>query len=144
MFLNKRKVILLISISSLIFLLIFNQLESQELRVIDGDTVAFRSDFLPAPLKPELSIRIYGVDTPEKGYRAECESEAKQGKKASDFTKALVKNAKSTKIVIMKWDKYGGRILGDVILDGKSLTKQLLEKGFARKYCGGQKESWCK
>jgi len=113
-------------------------------RVIDGDTVAFRSDFLPAPLKPELSIRIYGVDTPEKGYRAECESEAKQGKKASDFTKALVKNAKSTKIVIMKWDKYGGRILGDVILDGKSLTKQLLEKGYARKYCGGQKESWCK
>ena len=38
-------------------------------RVIDGDTVAFRADFLPAPLKQELSIRVYGVDTPEKSLR---------------------------------------------------------------------------
>ena len=35
-------------------------------RVIDGDTVAFQADFLPAPLKKELSIRVFGVDTPEK------------------------------------------------------------------------------
>jgi endonuclease YncB( thermonuclease family) len=28
--------------------------------------------FLPAPLKPELAVRIYGVDTPEKGHRAQC------------------------------------------------------------------------
>ena len=33
-------------------------------RVIDGDTVAFQADFLPAPLKKELSIRVYGVDPP--------------------------------------------------------------------------------
>jgi len=45
-------------------------------RVIDGDTVAFQADFLPAPLKKELSIRVYGVDTPEKGFRAQCPSEA--------------------------------------------------------------------
>jgi hypothetical protein len=44
-------------------------------RVIDGDTVAFQAPFLPAPLKPELSIRVFGVDTPEKGHRAQCESE---------------------------------------------------------------------
>ena len=25
-------------------------------RLIDGDTVAFRADFLPAPLKPELLV----------------------------------------------------------------------------------------
>ena len=89
-------------------------------RVIDGDTVAFQANFLPAPLKQELSIRVYGVDTPEKGHRAECPSEAKKGQEASAFTKALVKNATTTKVVIMKWDKYGGRVIGDVILDGKS------------------------
>ena len=33
-------------------------------RIIDGDTVAFEANFLPAPLKPELSIRVLGVDTP--------------------------------------------------------------------------------
>ena len=113
-------------------------------RVIDGDTVAFEANFLPAPLKQELSIRVYGVDTPEKGHRAECESEAKRGKEASVFTKNLVKNATTTKVVIMEWDKYGGRVIGDVILDGKSLTKQLLEKGYAREYYGKKKESWCK
>ena len=43
-------------------------------RVIDGDTVAFQADFLPAPLKKELSIRVFGVDTPEKGFRAQCPS----------------------------------------------------------------------
>ena len=47
-------------------------------RVIDGDTVAFQADFLPAPLKKELSIRVFGVDTPEKGFRAQCPSEAQR------------------------------------------------------------------
>ena len=113
-------------------------------RVIDGDTVAFQADFLPAPLKPELSIRVYGVDTPEKGHRAKCPSEAKKGQAASDFTKTLVRNATTTKIVIMKWDKYGSRVIGDVILDGKSLAKQLLKNGYAREYYGKKKRvSWC-
>ena len=61
-------------------------------RVIDGDTVAFQADFLPAPLKKELSIRVYGVDTPEKGFRAQCPSEAQRGEAASAFTKQLIAN----------------------------------------------------
>jgi len=40
--------------------------------------VAFQADFLPAPLKKELSIRVFGVDTPEKGFRAQCPSEAQR------------------------------------------------------------------
>ena len=39
-------------------------------RVIDGDTVAFQANWLPDPLKKELSIRVFGVDTPQKGFRA--------------------------------------------------------------------------
>ncbi len=35
-------------------------------RVIDGDTVAIEAPWLPDPLKKELSIRVFGVDTPEK------------------------------------------------------------------------------
>jgi endonuclease YncB( thermonuclease family) len=34
-------------------------------RVIDGDTVGIAATWLPAPLKPVLSVRVYGVDTPE-------------------------------------------------------------------------------
>lgn len=112
-------------------------------RVIDGDTVAFVADFLPDPLKKELSIRVYGVDTPEKGHRAKCGTESDSGLAASEFTKSKVAAAKRTQMRLMSWDKYGGRVLGDVILDGHSLRLMLIEEGYAREYFGEAKESWC-
>lgn len=113
------------------------------LRVIDGDTIAFKADFLPAPLKKELSIRVFGVDTPEKGFRAKCPSEDQRGQAATAFTKELVTVAKKRQIVLYDWDKYGGRVLGDIILDGYSLRTLLISKGFAREYYGEAKQSWC-
>ena len=112
-------------------------------RVIDGDTVAFQADFLPAPLKKELSIRVYGVDTPEKGFRAACPSEAQRGEAASAFTKHAVESAQKRQVVLMDWDKYGGRVLGDVLLNGQSLRVMLIQNGFAREYYGEAKTSWC-
>jgi endonuclease YncB( thermonuclease family) len=112
-------------------------------RVIDGDTVAFQAQFLPAPLKPELSIRVFGVDTPEKGHRAQCPSEDQRGQAATAFTKQQIANAQKKQIILMDWDKYGGRVLGDVILDGKSLRGMLIQQGFAREYYGEAKTSWC-
>lgn len=112
-------------------------------RVIDGDTVAFSAPFLPDPLKKELSIRVFGVDTPEKGFRAQCEKEAALGDAASKFTKDLVASSSTKQVVIMSWDKYGGRVLGDVILDGQSLRNLLISKGYAREYYGEAKQSWC-
>ena len=112
-------------------------------RVIDGDTVAFQADFLPAPLKKELSIRVYGVDTPEKGFRAQCPSEAQRGEAATAFTKQAIATSQKRQIVLMDWDKYGGRVLGDIILDGRSLRQGLIANGFAREYYGEAKTSWC-
>jgi micrococcal nuclease len=112
-------------------------------RVIDGDTVAFQADFLPAPLKKELSIRVFGVDTPEKGFRAACPSEAARGEAATAFTKQALNQASKRQIVLMDWDKYGGRVLGDVLLNGQSLRTMLIQNGFAREYYGEAKTSWC-
>ena len=112
-------------------------------RVIDGDTVAFEAAWLPDPLKKELSIRVFGVDTPEKGHRAQCPKEDVMGKKATEFTKQAVTSAKKRQVVLMDWDKYGGRVLGDVILDGKSLRQALIANGLAREYYGEAKTSWC-
>ena len=103
-------------------------------RVIDGDTVAFQA---------ELAVRVYGVDTPEKGFRAQCPSEAQRGEAASAFTKQAVAASTQRQIVLIDWDKYGGRVLGDVLLDGKSLRQMLITKGFAREYYGEAKQSWC-
>ena len=117
--------------------------EAQVLRVTDGDTIVIAAPYLPAPLKPQLAVRIYGVDTPEKGHRAQCPSEAERGAMASKFTTNLVANSVQRYVVLYGWDKFGGRVLGDIILDGQSLRAQLIANGFAREYYGEAKQSWC-
>ena len=117
--------------------------DAQIIRVTDGDTVVIAAPFLPAPLKPELAVRVYGVDTPEKGHRAQCESENVRGQAATAFTKAQINAATKRQVILMDWDKYGGRVLGDVLLDGKSLRQMLIQNGYAREYYGEAKQSWC-
>lgn len=112
-------------------------------RIIDGDTVAFRADFLPDPLKKELSLRVFGVDTPEKGHRAQCPDEDRRGQMATAYTKQLIAQATTRQIVLMSWDKYGGRVLGDVLINGQSLRQLLIQNGYAREYYGEAKISWC-
>jgi endonuclease YncB( thermonuclease family) len=112
-------------------------------RVIDGDTVAFQANWLPDPLKKELSIRVFGVDTPEKGHRAKCPTEDARGQAATAFTKDAINKSQKRQVILMNWDKYGGRVLGDVLLDGKSLRIMLITNGFAREYYGEAKTSWC-
>jgi endonuclease YncB( thermonuclease family) len=117
--------------------------DAQIVRATDGDTVVIAAPFLPAPLKPELAVRVFGVDTPEKGFRGQCESEKKRGEQASEFTKLVVKSTKKHQVILYGWDKFGGRVLGDIILDGMSLRSLLITNGFAREYYGDAKQSWC-
>lgn len=112
-------------------------------RVVDGDTVEFEAKFLPVELGTKLKLRVLGVDTPEKAPRAKCQQEAAKALLASAFTRDFVKSGKSVQITIQSWDKYGGRVLGDVIVDGKSLKDSLILLGHARAYNGGTKTSWC-
>jgi len=118
--------------------------DTQIIRVSDGDTIVIAAPYLPAPLKPQLAVRIYGVDTPEKGWRAQCPAEAAMGEKASVWTKNLVKSGKKFQVTLYKWDKFGGRVLGDILVDGKSVRQGLIAAGLAREYYGDKKESWCK
>lgn len=117
--------------------------DAQILRVSDGDTVVISAPFLPSPLKPELAVRIYGVDTPEKGHRAQCPAEDQRGQAASAFTKQAVASTQKHQVTLYSWDKFGGRVLGDIILNGTSLRSELIRNGFAREYYGDAKQSWC-
>ncbi len=121
--------------------------DAQILRVTDGDTVVIAAPFLPAPLKPELAIRMYGVDTLEKGHRAQCPSEAQRGEAASAFTKNAINSAAAGggkfQVTMYGWDKFGGRVLGDILINGQSLRAALIANGFAREYYGDAKQSWC-
>jgi endonuclease YncB( thermonuclease family) len=113
------------------------------IRVIDGDTVVIPATYLPQPLKQEISIRVFGVDTPEKGFRSKCPEEDIKGKAATEFTKTAIAKAKNIEVALHAWDKYGGRVLGDVILDRISLRDMLIKNGFAKEYYGDAKQSWC-
>ena len=121
--------------------------DAQILRITDGDTVVIAAPFLPKPLKPELAIRVYGVDTPEKGFRAQCESEKQRGEAASAFTKKAIESAAAGggkfQVTMYGWDKFGGRVLGDILVNGQSLRAALIANGFAREYYGDAKQSWC-
>ena len=112
-------------------------------RVLDGDTIEFDAPFLPVELKQVLKLRIIEVDTPEKGSLAKCQAEADKALRATNFTKRMVGAATRHEVILVGWDKYGGRVLGDLILDGKSLKRMLLESGHARPYDCGKKASWC-
>ena len=117
--------------------------DTQILRVSDGDTIVISARFLPAPLKPELAVRIYGVDTPEKGHRAQCPSEAQRGEAASAWTKQLIASGTRFQVTLYAWDKFGGRVLGDITVNGQSVRAGLIQNGLAREYYGDAKQSWC-
>jgi micrococcal nuclease len=121
--------------------------DAKILRVTDGDTVVIAAPFLPAPFKPELAIRVFGVDTPEKGFRAQCPQEAQRGEAASAFTKNAINQAAAQggkfQVTMYGWDKFGGRVLGDILINGVSLRTELIRNGFAREYYGEAKQSWC-
>jgi endonuclease YncB( thermonuclease family) len=117
--------------------------DAKIIRVSDGDTIVIAAPFLPAPLKPELAVRIFGVDTPEKGHRAQCPQENEKALVASKYTTQAIQSAKKHQVVLYGWDKFGGRVLGDILVDGQSIRQGLIANGHAREYYGDAKQSWC-
>jgi endonuclease YncB( thermonuclease family) len=117
--------------------------DAQVLRVSDGDTIVIAAPFLPQPLKPELAVRIYGVDTPEKGHRAQCPQEDQRAQLASKYTTQLIAQGGKLQVTLYAWDKFGGRVLGDIIVNGQSVRAGLIANGLAREYYGDAKQSWC-
>lgn len=115
--------------------------EWEILRVIDGDTLEIKNECFPKELK--LSVRVLGINTPEKGSRAKCDKEAKLAEKASKFTKQFIGKNKTASFRNIKWDKYGGRLLADVEINGKNLAGELIRNNYARSYDGKKKGSWC-
>ena len=114
-------------------------------RVIDGDTIEIEAPFLPKELNQKLNLRVLGIDTPEKGILAKCKLEDLKSIAAKQFVEETLSKAKDVKIHLKRWDKYGGRVLGDLEIDGKYLSKLMIETGHAVEYHGEKKSTdWCK
>jgi len=123
MFLNKKKVILVISVSSLIFFLIFNQVKSQDLKVVDGDTIHLNGE----------KIRFTGIDTPE--LKQTCLKEGVKdpcGVKAKQILIDKIGN-NNVECVNEGKDQYK-RTLAECFVNNESLSSYLVKSGYAFAY----------
>ena len=123
MFLNKRKTILLISVSSLIFFLIFNQARSQELRVVDGDTIHLNAE----------KIRFTGIDTPE--LKQTCIKEGVIDPCGVTAKEILIEKIGDNKVECISEgkDQYK-RTLAECFVNSESLSSYLVRSGYAFAY----------
>ncbi|WP_299823987.1 thermonuclease family protein [uncultured Pontibacter sp.] len=94
--------------------------------VKDGDTIVLLRN------GEEVTVRLYGVDTPEKNQA--------YGQRAKQYTSDLV-FGKQVRLIVNNKDRYG-RTVGTVILpDGKSLNEELVKNGFAWHYKAYSKDA---
>jgi len=114
---------------------------SKVISVYDGDTFRVNIDSLPPIVGKNIRIRVNGVDTPE--IRGKCLYEKNLALKARDFVRARLANAKEIKLTNLQRGKYF-RVVANVLVDGVSLERELLDNNLAYEYSGGKKLSWCK
>jgi len=120
--------------------LVFADYKAEVVRVVDGDTIKLNVHIWPG-LTQQISLRLAGVNTPEKRASAECERLA--AKKAAEFTFWFLESVESVTVTDVKLGKYAGRVLGKISVGGVDLGQALIETGHARPYEGGHRAAWC-
>lgn len=108
----------------------------------DGDTITFQIPDVHPLIGRDISVRVYGIDTPEIKGKGPCEKD--RAKEAKELVKGLLSRAKRIDLVNLQRDKYF-RILAEVKADGVSVSEKLIEAKLAYPYGGGTKEkiNWC-
>ena len=123
MYLSKKKVILVISVSVIVFFLTYTDVKSQNLKITDGDTIKINGE----------KIRFSGIDTPElkqicikEGVKNFCGKEAKQ---------ILVDKIADNKVTCLREskDQYK-RTLAECFVNEESLSSYLVRSGYAFAY----------
>ena len=112
------------------------------LLVIDGDTVEVDASSDMPPELVSIRVRLRAVDTPET-WRPKCEAERQAGEAATAFTKAAIAKAGNVIVRDPTWDKWGGRVVASLILDGQALSQTLIAAGHGRPHDGGKRKGWC-
>ena len=123
MYLNKRKSIFLISIFLLVFLLSINDIKSQELKVVDGDTIYLNGE----------KIRFTGIDTPE--LKQTCTKQGIKNYCGLSAKKILIDKIgnKTVECISEGKDQYK-RTLAECFINNESLSRHLVRSGYAFAY----------
>lgn len=117
-----------------------NTYDAKVVSVVDGDNLkVIVSIWIDNEIYP--SIRVRGIDTPEKNGK--CAREIELAEQAKALTAMMVANGR-VRLSNVGPDKYNRRYLADVTLrDGRKLSSVLISEGLARRYDGKKKSNWC-
>ena len=123
MYLSKRKVILVTSISALVFFFTYTDIKSQDIKITDGDTIRINKD----------KIRFSGIDTPE--LKQTCTKDGEKILCGLNAKKILVDKIGNKKVTCVKEgkDRYK-RILAECFVNNESLSSYLVRSGYAFAY----------
>jgi len=113
-----------------------------KVRVYDGDT--FYAEYLDIGWGASINkpkFRIARIDTPEKGWRAKTDRERELALLAKDMLKKMLEESEEVLVYSdLGRGKYG-RLLIEVVCDGKNAGDALIDAGLARRYDGGTKST---
>jgi len=112
---------------------------SRVVSVYDGDTITVDIDGYPPIIGQSISVRIFGIDTPE--IKSKNPKETALAEQVRDYVQDLLSKAKTVELRNIQKDKYF-RILAEVYVDGQSIADLLIQKGYAVPYDGGTKQGW--
>jgi endonuclease YncB( thermonuclease family) len=123
MCLNKRKNIFLISILLIIFTFVINQTKTQDIKIIDGDTIKINGE----------KIRFSGIDTPE--LKQTCIKEGVNNSCGLKAKEILIDKISDNNIICTKEgkDQYK-RTLAECFINDESLSSYLVRSGYAFAY----------
>ena len=123
MYLNKKKAILVISVSLVVFFFTYTDIKSQVIKITDGDTIKINGE----------KIRFSGIDTPElkqmcikNGVKDSC------GIKAKEILTDKISNKKVSCVRDGK-DQFN-RTLAECFVNNESLSRYLVRSGYAFAY----------
>ena len=123
MFLNKRKAIFLISVLTLIFILTINQVKSQTIKIVDGDTIHLNGE----------KIRFTGIDTPE--LKQTCFKDSVKDPCGVTAKQILIDKIGNNNVECISEgkDQYK-RTLAECFVNSRSLSSYLVRSGYAFAY----------
>ena len=123
MFLNKKKAIFLISATALIFILIINQVKSQTIKIVDGDTIHLNGE----------KIRFTGIDTPE--LKQSCLKDGVKDLCGVTAKQILIDKIGNNNVECISEgkDQYK-RTLAECFVNNESLSSYLVRSGYAFAY----------
>ena len=123
MFLNKRKIIFLISIFILTFFFTYSDVKTEIVKVIDGDTIKIDNK----------KIRFSGIDTPE--LKQICINNGIEDPCGNTAKLILIEKIGNNKVKCTNEgkDQYN-RILAECFINGESLSVFLVRSGYAFAY----------